>query len=434
MGAGDRRFDVVRRAAFALAALAVVSITLAARADAYVYWTHLDTESIGRANPDGTGVNPNFIPAGSAFPGGVAVDSTYIYWVNADAQTIGRANLDGTGINQSFIATDLAPIDVAVDGQHIYWSNSYENTIGRANVDGSGVNQSFITNSAGIVGQPEGVAVDGAHIYWANNQSSQAGESQTIGRANLDGSDVNQNFITGANTPAGVAVGPADIFWSNTAPLVGSIGHATINGGDVNQSLRFITAGLPIPVFPALPSGVAVQGSYVYWANFGSTTIGRANLDGTGAEGSFIAASTTVSSNVDVAADALVATCAGTEATIVGTGRPDQLSATNGDDVIAAGNGNDTGAAGGGTDLVCGGEGADRVSGGAGGDTVSGGAGSDTVSGGPGNDTINARDGAADSINCGTGTDTVRLDPEDTVSGASATNPTGSCESVGAVG
>ena len=149
MDAGDRRFEVVRRAAFALAALAVVSIALAARADAYVYWTHLDTESIGRANPDGTGVNPNFIPAGSEFPGGVAVDSTYIYWVNADAQTIGRANLDGTGINQSFIATDFAPIDVAVDGQHIYWSNSNENTIGRANVQQvENVNQSFITNSA----------------------------------------------------------------------------------------------------------------------------------------------------------------------------------------------------------------------------------------------------------------------------------------------
>jgi Ca2+-binding RTX toxin-like protein len=275
--------------------------------------------------------------------------------------------------------------------------------------------------------------VDGAHIYWANNQSNQVGESQTIGRANLDGSDVNQNFIPGANTPAGVAVGPADIFWSNTAPLAGSIGHASINGGDVSQSLRCITAGLPIPVFPALPSGLAVQGSFVYWANFGSTTIGRANLDGTGAQGSFIAASTTVSSNVDVAADALVATCAGTEATIVGTGRPDELSATNGDDVIAAGNGDDTGAAGGGTDLVRGGGGGDRVSGGAGGDTVSGGAGGDTVSGGAGSDTINARDGNADRINCGAGTDTVRLDPG-TIIGASATNPAGSCESVGGVG
>ena len=68
MDAGDRRFGVVRRAAFALAALAVVSIALAARADAYVYWTHLDTESIGLDYPYGTGVNPNFIPAGSDVP------------------------------------------------------------------------------------------------------------------------------------------------------------------------------------------------------------------------------------------------------------------------------------------------------------------------------------------------------------------------------
>jgi streptogramin lyase len=120
----------VRRAAFAVAAVALASIALAARADAYVYWTHLDTESIGRANPDGTGVDPNFIPVGSELPGGVAVDSKYIYWVNADAQTIGRANLDGTGINQSFIATDFAPIGVAVDGQHIYWSNSYRTRSG----------------------------------------------------------------------------------------------------------------------------------------------------------------------------------------------------------------------------------------------------------------------------------------------------------------
>src|SRR5690349_12295432 len=102
----------VRVGSLALVAVALATIALAARADAYVYWTHLDTESIGRANPDGTGVNPNFIPAGSEFPGGVAVDSKYIYWVNADAQTIGRANLDGTGINQSFIATDFSPIGV----------------------------------------------------------------------------------------------------------------------------------------------------------------------------------------------------------------------------------------------------------------------------------------------------------------------------------
>ena len=37
-------------------------------------------------------------------------------------------------------------------------------------------------------------------IYWTN------WGCDTIGRANLDGSDANQSFITGANQPLGVAV------------------------------------------------------------------------------------------------------------------------------------------------------------------------------------------------------------------------------------
>jgi Ca2+-binding RTX toxin-like protein len=215
-------------------------------------------------------------------------------------------------------------------------------------------------------------------------------------------------------------------------------------------------------VFPALPAGLAVQGGSVYWANFGSATIGRANIDGTGAEGSFIVTPPQGSVNVGVAVDANAAACAGSEATIVGTGRPDEPDATNGGDVIAAGNGGDTVAGGGGGDVVCGGGGADRlgggagsggsggdmISGGPGNDTVSGGSGSDMISGGPGNDTvsggpggdtvnggpgsdkINARDGDADRINCGAGTDTVTLDSKDTIVGASSQNSAGSRESV----
>jgi hypothetical protein len=40
-----------------------------------------------------------------------------------------------------------------------------------------------------------------AEIYWTNN-------GDTLGRASLNGTDVNQTFITGATNPAGVAVGP----------------------------------------------------------------------------------------------------------------------------------------------------------------------------------------------------------------------------------
>jgi len=91
---------------------------------------------------------------------------------------------------------------VAVDSGHIYWTNNNfgpPSTIGRANLDGTGVNQNFIMFVAG-----QGVAVDSGHIYWTN-----AGVGvNTIGRANLDGTGVNQSFITLTTSLFMVAVDP----------------------------------------------------------------------------------------------------------------------------------------------------------------------------------------------------------------------------------
>jgi hypothetical protein len=59
------------------------------------------------------------------------------------------------------------------------------------------VNESFITG----LHEPTGVAVDGTHIYWADYANNE------IGRANLDGTGVNQGFVsTGTNGPYGIAV------------------------------------------------------------------------------------------------------------------------------------------------------------------------------------------------------------------------------------
>jgi hypothetical protein len=56
-------------------------------------------------------------------------------------------------------------------------------TIGRADLDGTGVTPNFITGANG----PTAVVVDGAHIYWTNF------DSNTIGRADLDGTGINQS-------------------------------------------------------------------------------------------------------------------------------------------------------------------------------------------------------------------------------------------------
>ena len=61
----------------------------------------------------------------------------------------------------------------------------------------SGVSPNFITGAS----EPEGIAVDYNHVYWANyydcsnNQTQSGCAGGTIGRANLDGSGVNQSFL-----------------------------------------------------------------------------------------------------------------------------------------------------------------------------------------------------------------------------------------------
>jgi hypothetical protein len=87
---------------------------------------------------------------------------------------------------------------VEVDSGHKYCAQSVSGAIGRANLDGSGVNQSFI-----FAGKPEWVAVDDAHVWWTNGAPFYA-----IGRANLDGTSVNQRFIDTLSPAAGVAVDP----------------------------------------------------------------------------------------------------------------------------------------------------------------------------------------------------------------------------------
>jgi hypothetical protein len=166
----------VRRAVLVLAAFALASLALVARADAFVYWANFNTGTIGRANLDGSGADQRFI-GGASGPVGLAVDGAHVYWANFNISRIGRADLDGSGADQSFITGSSQVRGVAVDGANIYWTSPFVSAIGRADLDGSNVNQEFITGTGGATD----VAVDGAHVYWANNLTN------SIGRANLDG-------------------------------------------------------------------------------------------------------------------------------------------------------------------------------------------------------------------------------------------------------
>jgi virginiamycin B lyase len=272
-----RRGASVRRVALLLAALLAVTLTLALapRTEAFVYWADPFGGTIGRANLDGTGVDQRFITGapgqpGRSFLGGLAVDAAHVYWLRYEADldtfSIARANLDGTGVEPNFIRSgimDFGPDALAVDTEHVYWVNRRNDTIGRANLDGTGLEPNFIT----LAGIANGVVVDAQHVYWTSYNGG-------IGRANLDGTGVDPNFIETLFASGGVAVDAARIYWATLQ----SIGRANIDGTSAEQS--FITPA-------GNPSSVAVDPAHVYWTDENGK-IGRANLDGTGVEPSLI--------------------------------------------------------------------------------------------------------------------------------------------------
>jgi hypothetical protein len=99
----------------------------------------------------------------------------------------------------------------------------------------------------------------------------------------------------------------------------------------------------------------------------------------------------------------------------------DTIEAGAGNDAVRGGAGNDDLNGGRGDDTLDGGDGNDKVDGWDGSDTVTGGAGQDTLLGdggtiyAGGNDTLLARDGEADSLDCGGGADRAVVDGVDVV-------------------
>ena len=210
----------------------------------------------------------------------------FIYWTDITRQFpyIGRANFDGSN-QQILIKAVTGAGDMAVDQGHLYWGAPF--TIARADLDGTEVDQDFIA----VPGSPRGIAVDGSHLYWGANLG------MTIGRANLDGSGVDQSFITTTELTSAVAVDDDHVYW--TAYQQGAtIGRANLDGSGVDHSFIRTPGGF-------VPTGLAVDADHIYWTNDSSSmdagTIGRAELDGTAVDDSFISGLQGVG---DVAVDA----------------------------------------------------------------------------------------------------------------------------------
>jgi hypothetical protein len=255
--------------AWLVGAAAVAGLFLTQEADAAVYWGN--GNSIAAVEPGGAAADFGYFTPAEA--GGqireVAVNSRYLFWLSTSG--IGRVNLDGPTVSTAVVSGIAEPCGLAVTESQIYWANCSSGSVGRANLDGTALDNSFIEE----LSQPCDVVVGADHIYW--------GDWDGIGRASLDGTGVDRSFIASAVHPCGLAVTDSHIYWSDDQR---SIGRARSDGGGGEVRKEFITG-------TGWVTGLAADASSLYWSNRyedGSmrATIGRASLEGTGVEQSWV--------------------------------------------------------------------------------------------------------------------------------------------------
>ncbi len=210
--------------------------------------------------------------------------------ITATVVSNGRAGTPDQGVNPSFLATGGFKRDVLVHGAYIYWTQRSSETIaegvvqtrsiGRANIDGSNANANFITLPASnekLGGIPGGLTTDGTHLYWTITSD----EKVLVGfvsKATLDGTLVARELVATGEGPVGITVANGKLYWANAD--ANTIGTANTDGTGLNQTLVTNTVR---------PYGVRVIGDYLYYTNFGNgKTIGRSTLDGSVQEPNFL--------------------------------------------------------------------------------------------------------------------------------------------------
>lgn len=185
--------------------------------------------------------------------------ATHLYW--SSGTTIGRATLDGAMVTASLItgASDRA---LSVGGGYIYWATG--GGVARSDMNGANVVPNFVTGLTEITN----VLVAGNFVYFS---SAYVSPTDSIGRVNLDGTDLRPNFITNIQGGDDLATDGTYLYWNEF--MTNSIGRMKLDGtGAVNHTfLNGIAKN---------SGGLTVTSSYIFWTNYDDKTIGRINIDG----------------------------------------------------------------------------------------------------------------------------------------------------------
>ena len=257
-----------------------------------MYWTDISGGKIQRANLDGTQVE-DLVTSGLVHPDFIVLSvtstqSTYLqsmpqlYWVDEEAQKIQRTAGGGRQVEDQLTAAQglnkPGSIALDLDAGKMYYTDDGEGVIGRANLDGSDVQILAMAND------PVGIALDlGARkMYWIERTQGE------IWRADLegDGSEAVVSWMGGFE-PYQIALDPSERKMYVTLRKAHGIVRLNLDDPADFSDFAFLQPSVGTSAI-ADPMGLALDLSRgrMYWTerHQPADKIRRANLDGSGAQ------------------------------------------------------------------------------------------------------------------------------------------------------
>ena len=213
-----------------------------------LYWASFSffdfTPKIKRSNLDGSDVETFLFLGGKARPGGLAVapDDGKLYYTDPsdcvpDCGAVLRVDLDG--MNNEFLRNGSLPgaIALAESLDFMWWSSDFDGVIYRSDLDGTTADGVSSSAARGIAVNP-----GGGKLYWTDASEN------TIKRSNLNGSSPEVVVSAGLVAPDGIALDLAEgkIYWADAG--TGKIQRANLNGSSVEDLVTDLVS----------PSGLAL--------------------------------------------------------------------------------------------------------------------------------------------------------------------------------
>ena len=238
--------------------------------------------------------------------------ATKVYWTETRNDEIRSGNADGSGSATICKSSEGNPSGLVVSTalNKMYWIERDTNRMPRADLNCANVQSFGPTLNSG-----DRLAIDenSGKIYWTENQGV-----NKIRRANLDGSSV-QTILGGLNTPVGIAIDPVNQFVYWTELGTDSIWQATLEGDNRRKILQMGSTADPLDIVldvansmmywteadaiyeanmftgdgvglwggqGTFPHSLAIDtdGGKLYWADWNTPAIRRANLNGGNSE------------------------------------------------------------------------------------------------------------------------------------------------------